>query len=314
MLLKMPPPAQSEPKTLQFWMLSEDGVLNSPDTDNVDVEAEMRKRMAGTDGKLARRQEKELDRDIYGWWKNGGWFGEVDGSGDFTPDFDEDDTTSVCSVSSSAEVSSWETDEEEEGDDDDGRTTPTRENPYPRSRESSPSTDLTRNLSTLAQLLNPRSQAARQQAQLLSHHLQHPTPLTRSQYRLALQRERSQVLTSTRYRPRGIPNPPGQGPLTADDEAEILEHLILSRRAQQGAPRASSSQNRPEAWAEGAEGLGADGPQCVVCQTSPRTILVWPCRCLSLCEDCRVSLAMNNFGSCVCCRRDVLGFSRIYVP
>jgi len=51
-----------------------------------------------------------------------------------------------------------------------------------------------------------------------------------------------------------------------------------------------------------------------VCQSAPRTIIVWPCRCLSLCDDCRVSLAMNNFDKCVCCRREVTSFSRIYVP
>jgi hypothetical protein len=33
-----------------------------------------------------------------------------------------------------------------------------------------------------------------------------------------------------------------------------------------------------------------------------------------LCDDCRVSLAMNNFEKCVCCRREVISFSRIYVP
>ena len=51
-----------------------------------------------------------------------------------------------------------------------------------------------------------------------------------------------------------------------------------------------------------------------VCQSSPRSIIVWPCRCLSLCDDCRVTLAMNNFDKCVCCRRDVVSFSRVFVP
>ncbi|RPA92276.1 hypothetical protein L873DRAFT_1710809 [Choiromyces venosus 120613-1] len=53
---------------------------------------------------------------------------------------------------------------------------------------------------------------------------------------------------------------------------------------------------------------------CVVCQSATRTIIVWPCRCLALCEDCRICLAHNNYKSCVCCRQGVEGFSRIYVP
>jgi hypothetical protein len=124
--------------------------------------------------------------------------------------------------------------------------------------------------------------------------------------------------------------------MTPEEEARVLEQLLLSRRA-----AAQSSSHQPPSstppssspplssgdgtsataaaaanlsWATGAAGLGPDGPQCVVCQSAPRTIIVWPCRCLSLCDDCRVSLAMNNFDKCVCCRREVISFSRIYVP
>ncbi|KAK9461304.1 uncharacterized protein V1516DRAFT_675594 [Lipomyces oligophaga] len=53
---------------------------------------------------------------------------------------------------------------------------------------------------------------------------------------------------------------------------------------------------------------------CVVCHTSARCIVLWPCRCLAVCEDCRLSLALRNFKGCVCCRRDVVSFSRLYVP
>lgn len=302
------PSTQLDRQTLDFWLLSDDGVLTLPEDDQVDVEAEMRRRLQGGQGELRPSQERELDKNIYGWWKNGGWFGELDSSGDFQPDSFDDDTSSICSTSAAEQSSRWDTDDE---GNDDGRTTPTRDNPYPRSRESSPIPDFSNNLAHLAQLLNPKTQSERQQAQVLSHHLKHPTPLTRSQYRLALERERTRVLTSTRYRPSGISPSSAQGSSSVDEEAELLEHIILSRRAEQ---RNSASKTGSKTWAAGAEGLGSDGPQCVVCQTSPRTILVWPCRCLSLCEDCRVSLAMNNFGSCVCCRRDVLGFSRIYVP
>lgn len=53
---------------------------------------------------------------------------------------------------------------------------------------------------------------------------------------------------------------------------------------------------------------------CVVCHTDTRNIILWPCRCLALCDDCRVSLMHREFKGCVCCRRPVESFSRIYVP
>ena len=306
--------ADSRSKPLEFWLLSDDGVLTLPRDNEVDVEAEMRKRMQVGDP-LGRVDEEELDKNIYGWWKQGGWFGELDASGDFALEEGESETTSAQAESSAGDNSSWDT--EEDSDEDDGRATPTKDNPFPQSRPSSPLPDLTRNLSHLAQLLNPKTQAQRQEALVLSHHFRNSTPLTRSQYWQRLQRERTQILTSTR-RSKVVPSYllSREGPLSADEEAELLEHIILSRRSEEAASSSSSKHNPDSApsWTNGGSGLGSDGPQCVVCQTSPRIILVWPCRCLSLCEDCRVSLAMNNFGSCVCCRRDVLGFSRIYVP
>ncbi|KAI9832209.1 MAG: hypothetical protein M1826_002213 [Phylliscum demangeonii] len=333
--------APPEPKKpLEFWMLSDDGLLSLPSNNQVDVEREMRKRMAAA----GRYSESELDRSIYGWWKQGGWFGELDGSGDFTPAEKEFDTTSVCTESDAPpDAAHWHTEDDDSDADDDGRSTPTKENPYPRARDGSPLPHLTRDVSHLARLLNPRTPAQKQEAELLSRHLRHPTPLTRSQYQQMVERERTKVLTSdVRCRIRtplqlvtsttartsdghtAALRAADAGPLSSEDEAELLEQLILLRRSEPAIPPSSSvaipastpksSNGANTSWTKGGAGLGSDGPQCVVCQTSPRTILVWPCRCLSLCEDCRVSLAMNNFGSCVCCRRDVLGFSRIYVP
>lgn len=53
---------------------------------------------------------------------------------------------------------------------------------------------------------------------------------------------------------------------------------------------------------------------CVVCQCSTRQVILWPCRCLAVCEECRMALVAQNFKGCVCCRRDVKSFSRIFVP
>jgi hypothetical protein len=132
--------------------------------------------------------------------------------------------------------------------------------------------------------------------------------MTRSRYQTLTQRERAKVLTSTLHRPSGFPS---THKLSPEEEARLLEHLIISRRAFHAS---TNSNDGEKSWANGASGMGENGPQCVVCQSSPRSIIVWPCRCLSLCDDCRVTLAMNNFDKCVCCRRDVGSFSRIFVP
>lgn len=59
-----------------------------------------------------------------------------------------------------------------------------------------------------------------------------------------------------------------------------------------------------------------DGRQrlCVVCVAEERTIILWPCRCLSICEECRENLAErtpSNQHLCPTCRTEIKGFSRI---
>lgn len=53
---------------------------------------------------------------------------------------------------------------------------------------------------------------------------------------------------------------------------------------------------------------------CVVCKAQPREVVVWPCRCFAICEECRVALAFQSFKGCVCCRQEVNAFSRVYSP
>jgi hypothetical protein len=281
-------------------MLSEDGELVLPTDECVDVEAEMRRRLRGT----GESDEQELDSNLYSWWLNGGWFGVDDSSGDFRPpvEYDEDDITSVISISSETNDQGWESDDKS----DSGRRTPTQRSPQ-ISRETSPLVDTPLSRTDLARLLDPKTPEQRAEAQSLAAHFASDTILTRSKYRELHQRERAKVLTSTRHRPMGPPS----RTLSSEEEAEILEHLIISRRAFH---TAASPNTEPASWAEGASGMGEGGPQCVVCQSAPRSIIVWPCRCLSLCDDCRVSLAMKNFETCTCCRGRVSSFSRIFVP
>ncbi|CZR63179.1 probable ASI3 Putative integral membrane E3 ubiquitin ligase, role in negative regulation of amino acid uptake [Phialocephala subalpina] len=302
-------PDSTDPDSLNFYLLSIDGELTLPRDEHVDVEVEMRDRLRRQRGEWNETEEKNLDSNLYSWWLNGGWWGADDGSGHYNPeqkDLDED-TTSVVSFSTTTtdNEQDWLSDSEN----DDGRRTPTQR--YPDfSRESTPFNDTPLNSADLAQLLHPKTPEQRAEAEALAAHFSSDNIVTRSRYRNIVQRERAKVLTSTRDRPQNFKASSPSGQLTPEEEAQILEHLIISRRAFQHAtltPQATS-------WARGASGMGEGGPQCVVCQSSPRSIIVWPCRCLSLCDDCRVTLAMNNFDKCVCCRRDVASFSRIFVP
>lgn len=307
----------SKPDSLEFWLLSDEGVLSLPQDDNVDVEAETKRRQAYATDHWGEEEDRKLDSTLYGWWIRGGWWGERDGSGSYQVTDQEEDTTSVISQSTDRSEAEWESDDHDES----GRRTPTQREPYTFTRDTGPITDHSLDPSRLASLLAPKDPAEQEEAKMLAHHLTSDRIVTRSSYRHAQDFERARVLTSTRYRPATFKPSFPDGKLTTQEEAELLEHMLVSRRSPRHATTsasASASVHLPSSssgsWQDGAEGLGAGGPQCVVCQSSPRTVLAWPCRCLSLCEECRVSLAMNNFGTCVCCRQEVIGFSRLFVP
>ncbi|KAL8731201.1 MAG: hypothetical protein Q9166_003608 [cf. Caloplaca sp. 2 TL-2023] len=302
-------------KSLEFWMLSDDGVLSLPENDHVDVEAETRKRLQSTTGQWGTQEEEHLDSALYNWWAHGGWWGDRDSSESYEHLEVNDDLTSEVSMSEIRE-DDWEDDDD--GPISDGQRTPTQRSPIPSnttSRETTPFPDHTLDTIQLSRLLIPRNNEERQEAHMLAHHLSSDHIVTRSAYRQAQGRNRAHLLTST-----PLNHPPGfrpsqtNGQLTSDEERTILEHLILSKRSHHTPTSSVGQDPNNNNWQTGAEGLGSAGPQCVICQSAPRTVLAWPCRCLSLCEECRVSLAMNNFGTCVCCRQEVVGFSRLFVP
>lgn len=279
---------------LKFWMVGPNGDLGLPPDCNVDVEAEMRRKHQRT-GTYS--TEEALGENVYSWWRSGGWFGDVDNSGEYEArDTDDDDTTSMISMSSNASVADEWSDVEE----DSGRRTPTQRDPYADlSRDVTPESDGNLDVGLLSRLLNPQSTAERDEARLLAHSLSAGRPLTRAQYRRTTDRQRAELL-------RGYASTYA----SPEDEERDLEHFILAQR-HKGKAKASQAAGR---WENGGEGMGEGGPQCVVCQTSPRTILVWPCGCLSMCDDCRVGLAARNYTKCICCRTDVAAYSRLYVP
>ncbi|EON60852.1 hypothetical protein W97_00062 [Coniosporium apollinis CBS 100218] len=256
---KEPLPTRSDqpPGTLDFWLLSEDGQLSLPSNLNVDVETETRNRL-NFSGTLmgAGNQSEILDNQLYGWWKTGGWWGELDTSGSYHPPPQDDDTTSVVSMSTNAETDDGWSDVAS----DSGRRTPTQQNPYPSSRESTPAVESVLDHARLAALLDPQTTEDQQEARMLARHLQSQGIMTRSGYQQALARERSQVLTSSRYSRAGLPAPDAL--LTPEQEERMLEQFIIAKRKGHALSNAPQPDNAA-AWESGADGMGSGGPQCV---------------------------------------------------
>jgi hypothetical protein len=267
--------------------------------ETADVEAEVRRRLLQSP-ETANLPQEELDSRLYDTWKYGELWGGVDTSGDWNPDEDTDDwdNTSVITVPNEEERMTddqWVDDDDDVDAEADGQRTPTQSSAA-FSRETTPF-DQPIDMADLARLLHPQSLEERQEAQALAAHLNSNRIVTRSQYARMQQVQKGKLLLSSNAGRRHL----NRGRMTDDEEAELLEQLIISRRAESGAQRGDERET---------EG----GPLCVVCHAAPRKVIVWPCRCLSLCDECRVTLAMNNFDKCVCCRREVMSFSRIYVP
>ena len=273
--------------------------------DQLDVETELRAHNQSIRAEAGPVDEEGLDAQLYGWWLNGHTWGSVDGSGDYAVNEDPNDADCTSVVSSSAS-DSGATERAEETDSRLSRLS------SPIVRDDGPVFDTPIQASDLTRLLRPRNPEEQEEADALSAHLASDEMLTRSRYQRVRRLQLARVLATG---PPGKPVPhipPHPAKLTRQEEARLLEQILMSRRESQASQTASLQ--GPNTQATGTLGVGSEGPQCVVCQSAARTIIVWPCRCLSLCDDCRVALAMNNFDRCVCCRREVSSFSRVYVP
>lgn len=88
-------------------------------------------------------------------------------------------------------------------------------------------------------------------------------------------------------------------------EAEEILDLIIDKRARENTKRPADEED---------DEMLDPRLACVVCQVNLREIITWPCKCFAICESCRLSLMAKNMEGCVCCRRDVEGVSRVYLP
>lgn len=118
-----------------------------------------------------------------------------------------------------------------------------------------------------------------------------------------LQYEYSEHGMMTRSRYRAV-----NGNKTSQNQTQQLLDLILAKRRAQLEKEAQAVPNDDD--------IDDIDPRiaCVICQTEPRTLITWPCKCFAICEGCRVSLVAKGMKGCVCCRQDVEGVSRIFLP
>ncbi|KAF2808409.1 uncharacterized protein BDZ99DRAFT_572278 [Mytilinidion resinicola] len=259
----------------EFWMVNAEGHLIQPSDTNVDVEAETRRRLedAGMyqEGSVIRGDgvsgDDVLDSRLYNWWKTGGWWGDIDTSGQYEDSHQDDDNTSVVSMATTSTQDDDALSVMSTEDLDDGQRTPTQESFFPRTREGTPVDDPLIDMTRLSRLLDPHNAEEEEEARLLARHLSSEGVMTRSRFQRSVEREQTRLLTSSRYRPAGLQV---SAHPTPEEEEKMLEHFILEKRNSK--PFASASSN-VASWNDGAEGMGSEGPQCVVCQLSPRTIL-----------------------------------------
>lgn len=135
----------------------------------------------------------------------------------------------------------------------------------------------------LMSLLAPQTPDEAEEAKILSTHLARE----RSNLASSSASSSTRPLTRAKYHE-----------LVGDEKREMLK--VISERRKHPLPEDAAAQVRESV--------------CVVCQAAPRQVVLWPCRCFALCEECRLELALKKFKGCVCCRRNVDSFSRIFVP
>ncbi|KAL0638278.1 hypothetical protein Q9L58_002735 [Maublancomyces gigas] len=192
------------------------------------------------------------DRDdsgvLYSRFLRGQLCSEIDESGDYDPDACDDDDTATVTTDSD-----WESDYGSRYGS--RQTTPTPETPRPHRHRTPPSlAEIFNTPHELASFLDPQTPEQRDQARVLARHLTSTSILTRSGYERTLEADRALLH-------------PGQ------DEERTLESVLLRRRRER---RLKDGERYDEGEEEEDEDEGGGGPQCVVCQSAPRTILGVP--------------------------------------
>ncbi|KAK9235476.1 hypothetical protein V1525DRAFT_409827 [Lipomyces kononenkoae] len=229
------------------------------------------------------------DEDYYSLFLQGDQLPDEDPSGDFEPSDDEDDFTTL------------------ENDEDD--TEWASSSALAVAQAAGDTSELFPELSmldiSLSSLLLPRTPEERQLQRVMVAHMSANEIVTRAKMGQYEDRLYGSENVYDDYSD-------DSGSDSFDDESMLILSLINERRRHGGKTASTSGYGIAD---DNDDGITAYSPSlCVVCHAAQRNIVLWPCRCLAVCEECRVSLALRNFKGCVCCRRDVVSFSRLYVP
>ncbi|KAK9311143.1 hypothetical protein V1524DRAFT_450458 [Lipomyces starkeyi] len=94
-----------------------------------------------------------------------------------------------------------------------------------------------------------------------------------------------------------------------DEDGPVLATIITKRRRRSA--QTISADHGAEYEGEGVS--PRESSRCVICHAAQRNIVLWPCRCLAVCEECRAIVALTNLKGCVCCGRNVVSFSRLNI-
>jgi hypothetical protein len=97
------------------------------------------------------------------------------------------------------------------------------------------------------------------------------------------------------------------GVAATNEDADVNSSTVIQRHVRQATPVLVTSP--PPQLPPPAPPLAksdVSSAMCVVCADTPRDIILWPCRCLAMCDDCRANLASRASASkhaCPCCRQ-----------
>ncbi|EDO14385.1 hypothetical protein Kpol_208p3 [Vanderwaltozyma polyspora DSM 70294] len=60
------------------------------------------------------------------------------------------------------------------------------------------------------------------------------------------------------------------------------------------------------------EKLEKEYRSCLICKENKRCIVLWPCRCFVVCNECRTSLAERAIPTCISCKEEVYAYSVLH--
>lgn len=128
------------------------------------------------------------------------------------------------------------------------------------------------------------------------------------QHHLKYDCQNNGMLTRSRFRSLTTDIGIQENTSSNEDETSRLLEIILDKRKARDHDIASSHSNLDSGFDLNSR------LDCVICQTNVREIITWPCKCFAICESCRLSLISKGIEGCVCCRRDVEGVSKVFIP